>query len=394
MDISKGGPRVLFLGVETQWWNTDQFSSAGAWAKAQGFTGIAIKVAEGTILWYGGYDSIAANIDAMKAHGIGVLPYVYGYPQYLNGEIPIYRELMRRFGCVVLDLEAEFNGQVGAAQALCNGMKGAPGSLYVTTWADPAEQNWHSVLSALVPCTAGWIPQAYTNWLEGAMNREYGNDNIMPAVSMTSDFGANDPLAIARDAQSRGHGTIFIWEYATAMANTGLLSRIVAAFPGQNGGSIVQQFSKNSRDFRQFGFSEDASGMWHQGGFVIGHAMKTLYASVSVDGQALPVPGLPKSNEKYVSFTSSEGKSGVVSLQYCERGCMAYNVSGEPFDSQSGFNSAYFAHQDHPLVIQNAPWYQPEAPGPVVEKIPQVVVDDLKSLDIAFTKLIADARLS
>lgn len=159
-----------------------------------------------------------------------------------------------------------------------------------------------------------------------------------------------------------------------------------------NGGSSVQNFSKDSSDFKNFGFSEDANGNWHQGGFVILGAIKNLYASLSPDGQTLPVLGLPKSNEKYITFTAANGKTGVVSLQYFERGCTAYNVSGEAFDSQPGFGRAYVAHQDHPVVIQNAPWYVPATPGPVVEKIPDAVLVDLKAVDAAYAKLKQDAK--
>lgn len=393
--LYKGGPRVLFLGVETQSWSSDQFEQAAQWAKSHGFTGVALKVADGSYVWYGGYGGIAAHIADMERQGIGVIPYVYGYPQYINGEIPIYIELMHRFGGIILDLETEFNGQVQSAQILCNALRPVLGHTYVTTWADPNEQSWSGVLSALAPCVDAWIPQAYTNWLQGAMDREYGTATIMPAVSLSSEFGPNDPVAIARDAQSRQRPALFVWEYQTAAANPGLLQQVVSAFPGQkNGGSSVQNFSKDSADFKHFGFSEDANGAWHQGGFVILGAIKDLYASLSPDGQALPMLGLPKSNEKYITFTTSNGKTGVVSLQYYERGCAAYNVSGEPLDSQPGFGRAYIAHQDHPLVVQNAPWYQPLTPGPVVEKIPDMIVADMKAVNAAFTKLYTDAKLS
>lgn len=254
-----GGPRVLFLGVETLGWSAGQFFAAGAWAKAHGFTGVAVKVAEGTILWYGGYSGIAKYINVLKSTGVGVIPYVYGYPQYAASEVSIYAELMRQFGGVILDLETEFNGQIGAAQTLCNGLRGRPGKLYVTTWADPAEQNWNGVLAALAPAVDGWIPQAYTNWLQGAMNREYGNDTIYPAVSMTSEFGPNSPAAIVADARARQHAGIFVWEYLTAAANQGLVQQIINAYPGDaTGETIVLQVNQTGGLF-----TETAPNRWH-----------------------------------------------------------------------------------------------------------------------------------
>jgi hypothetical protein len=231
--LYKGGPRVLFIGIESFNWNANQFVQAAQFAKQHGLTGVALKVAEGSNLWYSGYNGIAQHISDMEKQGIKVLPYCYSYAQYVQAEIPIYIELMKRFGGVILDMESEYNGQVQAAEAINAALKPIPGYTYITTWADPDLQNWRGVMSALNPCTNAWIPQAYDNFLQSTMDTEFAGGNFYPAIDLSAEFGANDAVGIARDAQSRKDQAIFIWEYQMAVSNPTLLANIVKAFPGQ-----------------------------------------------------------------------------------------------------------------------------------------------------------------
>jgi hypothetical protein len=106
-----------------------------------------------------------------------------------------------------------------------------------------------------------------------------------------------------------------------------------------------------------------------------------LYRKLSMDGNSLPILGLPRTNEIYQH--DSDGYAW--SVQFCERGLIVYDPQHRQ-DSQPGLESSYlgkysqFQHLD------------PDAR--TVEKIPDVVVADMQSVKAGVDKLITDAKLS
>lgn len=235
----KIGRVVVFLGVETYSWSIAQFQQAARYVRSLGVDSLAVKMADGSGIWYGRIGGAAAVRSAILAEGCGCIPYAYGYGDKfgaLQGEINVLQELMRiGDGCVCLDIEAEYNGQVGWAQRVCEEMRPVKGLLYLTSWADPDYQNWDGVTRALAPCVNAWVPQQYTIWLAGQESElvRLGETNIEPAIMLSSDFGPNDPLGIARTAVQHGHSSVWLWEYANIAGNPGLVRNIVAALGGQ-----------------------------------------------------------------------------------------------------------------------------------------------------------------
>lgn len=236
--IKLTGQHLLFLGISTYSWSIDQFRQAAQFAKAHGVDSLIVKVADGVNEWYGGIANTNAICDAIKAEGVGVIPYVYSYGNKLgalDAEIDIMLAYMRDCGIVCVDMEEEWNGQVQWAQHLCSRIQPIAGTFMVSTWANPSGQDWLDVIQALAPCTTVFMPQQYNNYL-ATFWAEFGASGaiwLQPTINLTQDFGANDPVAIAAAAYAQRHTAISVWHYETAVANPALLDAVYAAFPKQ-----------------------------------------------------------------------------------------------------------------------------------------------------------------
>ncbi len=95
---------------------------------------------------------------------------------------------------------------------------------------------------------------------------------------------------------------------------------------------------------------------------VLQGANKALYSQLSIDGNTLPVIGLPVENEQY--HTDQGGYSW--SSQRCERATIVYDPSHK-HDSQPGFGASYLAHTQTTTVTK--------LPDAVVKDIQQIYKD-------------------
>lgn len=377
--LFKGGHEVLFLGVETYSWSDAQFTSAAEFAKSHGFTGLALKVADGGDLWYGGYAGIAQKV-ALLEKVLPVLPYTYAYAAYVPAETAILAQLLKSYGGAIVDMEVEFNGQVAAAQTFEQAMRPVPGVLYCTTWADPVQQNWTSIINILAPCVNAWIPQEYDDFLEQSANTQYAKNLIVyPAIDLTQEDGPNDPVQIAKDAQSRGDAGLFVWEYQTAMQNTALINQIISAFGGE-----MKTYGPNSSDFNKY-FKIDANGNWIRQGtnIIIQGSNKDFYSKLSIDGDTLPVIGLPEANEEY----QKDADGYQWSFQPCERAVAIIYDPQHKKDSQPGGGASYLGKLSQFISLS------PDKPAAttVVYQVPAAVQADIKQLESDFAKLVQDA---
>jgi len=216
------GTSPLFLGVETASWSLSQFQTAAHSAKALGITSLFVKIAEGGIRWYGGIGGWQRVLDTIKAEGIHAVPYTYCYGNgygVIETEINILIDAMHYSGVVVADMEGEYNGQVGWAIQVCNALKPITGVFGVTTWADPNEQNWQGVITALAPCVNFWLPQVYTDNLARVYHAQYDPHGLpyYPILYLgVLANSTNDILAIAKSANSP---IIGYWEYQNLAAH-------------------------------------------------------------------------------------------------------------------------------------------------------------------------------
>ena len=108
----------------------------------------------------------------------------------------------------------------------------------------------------------------------------------------------------------------------------------------------VQTYGPQSSDFAGWYTVHDQVWQCIETGFIIGHGILAAYQQLSIDGNALPVLGLPTSNE--IGWQKN-GKTGVV--QFFERGCLVYDPAHAE-DSQPGFNDVYFGKTDQFLPFK------------------------------------------
>jgi hypothetical protein len=231
------GSVPLFLGVETEFWSLAQFQQATIATKALGITSLLVKVADGTDIWYGSIGGWQKVLTTIQQAGLVAIPYTYCYGnvfEAIQSEINILIAIMGATGIVIADMETEYNNQVTWAQTVCAALKPVSGVFGVTTWADPNQQNWQGVLSALAPCTDFFLPQVYSNFLGDVYHAQYApyNRPYYPMLNLGVDFGANDVLQIARTANK---SIIGFWEYQAAVGTyASVVKQVVQQVKGGN----------------------------------------------------------------------------------------------------------------------------------------------------------------
>ena len=379
------GQRLLFLGTSTYSWSLVQFQQAAQFAQSHGVDTLLVKAADGGYTWYGGMPGWRNIRHTIEASGIGAIPYMYSYGNKfgtIDAEIDIMIAHMQDSGTVCMDAEVEWNGQTSWAQHLCSRIRSAPGTLLVSTWADPSLQNWASVIQALAPCTTVFMPQQYNNYL-ATFWQEFVKNGVtwlQPTVNLTQDFGANDPVAIAKAAFNQGHTAISVWYYDTAVANPGLLDAVYAAFP--KGGNMYT-YGPGKGDFdTYFALNADSSWTCKRLNTLLMGGNKTLYSQLSIDGNSLHIIGLPRTGELYQQ--DSDGYTW--SVQFFERGVIVYDPAHKQ-DSQPSMGASYLGKYTQFMHLD--PTYQPV----VVNKMSDALATDIKAVKAASDKLVADASV-
>lgn len=241
----ESGRVVLWIGTETKGWTIPQYVEAARFAHSLGVDCISPKVADGGVKWYGDAANLKAIRDAVLAEGVGFIPFSYLYgmkfgPAQIPAEADVLKDMMSVCPLVQADMEAEWNGQAGAAQTFADLMRPVPGLLSVSTWADPNQQDWQGVIHALAPAVNGWTPQQYTDWLAA---QEPGGQlagmglTIQPGIDLRPEFGTDHVMNIVQQAIAHGHRTVYLWEYQFAQSNPALVKQVVdamrAAFPSE-----------------------------------------------------------------------------------------------------------------------------------------------------------------
>jgi len=123
------------------------------------------------------------------------------------------------------------------------------------------------------------------------------------------------------------------------------------AYPWQDlfdylkGDQQVQTYTSQSIDFATY-FEEMDVNHWQckRTGCITQYGIKSFFQSLSLDGQTLPIIGLPVSNEIYTKVNEK-----TIVVQFYERGIAVYDP-GHIFDSQPGTQAVYLAKFDDPVV--------------------------------------------
>lgn len=157
--------KLCFTGVYTQEWQHNQFLETAREMKSLGLDSWAVKVADGTEEWYSGIQAAIELLRSIEAEGIRVYPYGYGYGNKfggLNQEAAIANAFTAAGFSYIYDAESQWaNHTDWTAQFVMELKK----PIILTTFADPALQNWTEVLRGLNPACELIMPQVYTYWL-------------------------------------------------------------------------------------------------------------------------------------------------------------------------------------------------------------------------------------
>ena len=231
------GKVILFVGVEAQHWTLSTFQGAAKLARSLGVDTISPKRCDGSIKWYDTAEQLHREREAVLAEGVGYAPFLYAYgpkfgDQQIRDECACLAEMASaNDGCVIVDMETEWDGQVAAASLFESIMRPLPLVLGITTWADPTQQGWLGVAQALSPCANLWIPQQYDNWL--ANQPVPAEETILqPGVDLSSEFGPNDVLDIVKRIAARGQSA-WLWDYNYAVRNQPFTRTLAAILHGE-----------------------------------------------------------------------------------------------------------------------------------------------------------------
>lgn len=125
-------------------------------------------------------------------------------------------------------------------------------------------------------------------------------------------------------------------------------------------GESMQQYSENSADFKTW-FTRVDADHWKciRTGKVIQFGIRGFYAGLSLDGNTLPIVGLPTSDEIYLTVN---GKSVV--LQTFERAGIYYDQAHTK-DSQPGTGAYALCHLNDPDFIAHVPGLPTQTPAPI-----------------------------
>ncbi len=209
------------------------FEAVSRFAHTLGYTGLCFKLGEGTAPWYD-FSTYQAIRSAIEAGGCRPSAFWYSIggsydSTFVRQECAVMRSYQDRSdGMLVVDMEVEWNGQTALARVFAEAMRGQEGCI-ITTWADPNEQAWNQIVEILAPVACAYDPQEYNQWLSTGEG-EFGRRCLLPAIDLSREFGANDPVRCAQEARQRGHETLFVWEYTFARGNPRLANQVATTF--------------------------------------------------------------------------------------------------------------------------------------------------------------------
>jgi len=202
----------LFFGIETYTWSYQEFDRAIALTKQLGFDQVILKVYEVTQGdWYKSLGGSEKVIEHIEAQGMAVLPFGYFYG--VQGEAQAARAYLDRWDSLCLDMEGEFDGNVGRLGPFVIALKGHTGDLYVSTWANIADHRWLENVKALDPLVKGWMPQVYYTY-DWQVYKQQWLQALPTLLKVEPTFNANKNSNTTSDPTWWPVGGNFsVWEY-------------------------------------------------------------------------------------------------------------------------------------------------------------------------------------
>jgi hypothetical protein len=175
--------KYVFSGIETYTWGRLDWLSAINRVKNNRYDTWCFKIADGTNRWYT-TSAIQGLCDLLRACDITPIPYSYSYGDKfasLAAEMALAREILQAVGVMCIDMESEWDGHIDWAARALPMLLHTSGTLFISTWANPADHNWLALKNILQPVIQGWMPQVYTSYVLGVWKQQWGNTpNLYP----------------------------------------------------------------------------------------------------------------------------------------------------------------------------------------------------------------------
>lgn len=225
----------IFLGIETFSWGLKDFDTAIEFCKEHGIQRIILKIYEITQgEWYQNLGGANVIVDRILSSGIDCLTYGFYYGVDPITEANAINKYTSLFGKHCLDLETDFNNDLPKLQALMTRLNSA-GNLWISTWANPSEQQWSENLNFLVPYAAVFMPQCYSDTLVRNMFNEW------PHTSVPIEPTFHIQNTSVQNAMS--FSNFSLWEYELGVQSPALVDQFVSVSKG----NIVPTYPTNSR---------------------------------------------------------------------------------------------------------------------------------------------------
>ena len=158
-------------------------------------------------------------------------------------------------------MEGDFDGQGDEGGQLAALWQAHPGELWISTWANPVDHGWMTIISHLTPVVQKWLPQAYGDANVARMLAQFPQAlTIEPTIALGGGWGANNPVPFVEQ-----YSTISIWEYQLALQNPTQLASVVRVMKGgtqpliTNNGAVLDL--RKSYQLEP-GETQDACGPW------------------------------------------------------------------------------------------------------------------------------------
>lgn len=230
------GKVVLMAGSSCRSWTARDVQLAINTCKALGIDTLSMKVADGAQVWHTPEEYASYRAMALSA-GVGLVPFMYAYTrkQFGASQLQAQANLIRAYmeknenAGMVINMEVEFDSQTSEAQAFAALLHNLPGPLVISTWANPSAHGYSGVVQAFKGVAALWGPEEYTDHLATDENQYPAWALLAPEIDLTSEFGANNQLAIVQQAKARGHESVWLWSYEASPSRHNLIAEIVAA---------------------------------------------------------------------------------------------------------------------------------------------------------------------
>lgn len=245
----------LFIGVESYNWTIADFNKSASFCVQYGIDTVYLKIYEITQgEWYGGIGGVDKVMTVFEDQGIKVIPYGFFYGQSLS-EVTVARKYLSIYKDFCMDMEGGFdNNPNNVVQAFSDGLKNHPGTLYVSTWANPVTHLWAPNIAILDDVVDVWMPQAYSDSLLKDMYAQFPKvkGKIEPTFHITDSYYLGASI----------YPNFSLWEYQIVQSNTTQLlyyiqenkGEKVPSYPTNNKGMVanylpVSQFQPGYSEF-------------------------------------------------------------------------------------------------------------------------------------------------